>query len=103
MVALRELDGLMKAQRAAGLLATGTRGQLVGRGVIGGVSETPPIDRPITLDEAGIDKNLAKRARELGAKSDEEFRIFLAKAKQKQRDAKALSARLPASGLPTRR
>jgi len=37
--------------------------QLIGPGVIGGVSDTPPIEAPITYAQAGIDKNLAKRAR----------------------------------------
>jgi hypothetical protein len=37
-------------------------GQLIGPGVIGGLSNNPPIVAP-TLVEAGIDKNLAKRAR----------------------------------------
>jgi hypothetical protein len=49
------------------LKATGTRNQLIGRGVIGGISDSPPIEAPITLAQAGIDKNLAHRARTLAA------------------------------------
>lgn len=51
-----------------------------------GVSDTPVFEKPITLAEAGIDKNLAKRARSEAA-SEEEFQHYLAKAKQKLRDA----------------
>ena len=40
--------------------ATGTRNQLIRPGVIGGISDSPPIEAPITLAQAGIDKNLAK-------------------------------------------
>jgi hypothetical protein len=39
--------------------------QLIGPGVIGGVSESPPIKAPITLAAAGVDKPLAKRAKTL--------------------------------------
>ena len=39
--------------------------QLIGPGVIGGVSESPPIKAPITLAAAAVDKPLAKRARTL--------------------------------------
>jgi hypothetical protein len=46
----------------------------VGRRWDNGVSETPL--KP-TLDEAGIDKNLAKRARILRDKSDAEFEEFI--------------------------
>jgi hypothetical protein len=42
-----------------------------------GVSNTP-VNRPMTLAEAGIDKNLAKSARELGDLSKEEFEAVLA-------------------------
>jgi N6-adenosine-specific RNA methylase IME4 len=49
--------------------AEGTRGQLIGRGIIGGAPEAPPI----TLAEAGIDKHLAKRARQLNALSKKNF------------------------------
>ena len=53
----------MAAQREAGLMATGTKGQLVGKDASGGFVCNPPEEKPITLAEAGIDKNLADRAR----------------------------------------
>ena len=46
------------AAQTAGMMAKGTTGQLVARGVIGGAAQTPPINKPITLD----DKHLARRA-----------------------------------------
>lgn len=53
--------------------ASGTRGQLVGPGIIGGFPENLPIDDPIPLAKAGIDKNLAHRARQFASVSDTEF------------------------------
>jgi hypothetical protein len=50
----------MAAQKAAGLMANGVAEKgWKERGVF----ETPRLDKPITLDEAGIDKNLADKAR----------------------------------------
>lgn len=68
----RKLGQLMKAQADLVGLNVGTAGR--GRPNLGGVSDTPPKtdDRP-TLAEAGIDKNLAKRAREAASMSDFEF------------------------------
>jgi hypothetical protein len=68
----------MAAQKAAGLMATGTQGQLRGRDVSGGVVINPPENeepelRPLTLTEIGIDKSLAQRAREAAALPEEEF------------------------------
>jgi len=82
---VRLLGQLMAAQKAAGLMAKGTQSQLIGRGIIGGSDLDPPIrwepyihynpddplgdggyygpiNKPITLAEAGIDKHLADRA-----------------------------------------
>jgi hypothetical protein len=53
--------------------ATGTRGQLVGPGVIGGSADDPPIEAPISLTEAGIDKNLAHQARAAARLSEDAF------------------------------
>jgi hypothetical protein len=44
----------MAAQKAAGLMARGTvlaGREKGGKPIIGGVDQTPPIDKPITLDE----------------------------------------------------
>ena len=51
----------MEEMRKDDRLAKGTRGQLISRGVIGGEKKDPPIEK--TLEEYGIDKNLAKQAR----------------------------------------
>ena len=68
----RRLGQLMAAQKETVGLNAGTAGQ--GRPALGGIPETPPKkdDRP-TLAEAGIDKNLAKRARAAAAMSEPEF------------------------------
>jgi hypothetical protein len=62
----RRLGELMAAQKAMVGVNSGTAGQ--GRPKIGGMPNTPPKhDAPPTLAEAGIDKNLAKRARSYAA------------------------------------
>ncbi len=68
----RRIGELMKAQKDAGQMATGTQGQLNGKDASGGFVVNPP-EKPITLAEAGIDKNLANRARKLAAVPEEEF------------------------------
>lgn len=69
--ATRRIGELMAAQRDAGNLSTGGEyGRLKGKG---GVEKTPPINAPVTLSEAGIDKNLAKEARRLAAIPEPEF------------------------------
>lgn len=67
----RRLGELMKKQDETVGLNTGTRGK--GRPKIGGVPETPPKDDRPTLVEAGIDKNLAKRARKAARMTEKEF------------------------------
>lgn len=69
-----------RAERRMGQLmtelpkATGTRGQLTSRGVIGGLSEIPPINgQPPSLKAQGIGKTLADRARKLAAMPEDEF------------------------------
>jgi hypothetical protein len=66
----RRLGVLIDAQRKTIGLAKGRRG--AGRPKIGGVPKTPPKSTP-TLADAGIDKNLAKRARRAAAMSAEDF------------------------------
>jgi hypothetical protein len=63
----RRLGEMMRAQKETFGLNTGTRGQLVGPRIIGTVPETAPMPPP-TLKDAGIDENLAKRARKLERK-----------------------------------
>jgi len=53
--------------REAKRLAKGTRGTLAGRAPSGGVLLTPPEDPTPTLEDLGIDKNLADQARETAA------------------------------------
>jgi len=59
----------MAELKAADKLAKGTKGQLKGTTISGGVSVTPPEKQP-TLAEQGIDKNLADTARKLAAMPD---------------------------------
>jgi hypothetical protein len=89
MRAERKLGQLMAAQKAAGLMAKGTRGELQEemRGVTGGSGENPPeqgirrsrhLGEPepakvITLAEAGISKSLAHRARTAARMPEKEF------------------------------
>jgi len=82
----------MAEQRETVGLAIGTRGQLVGPSIIGGVSETPPIDPP-TLAAAGIDKNLAKRARAAAAIPAAEFAAIVAEGRTRIADAADLVKR----------
>jgi hypothetical protein len=59
--AQRRIGELIDDDREAGTLAKGTRAQ--GRPAKGGVRKTPPKDTP-TLASQGVDKELAKRARQ---------------------------------------
>jgi len=68
----RRLGELMAMQRDAGMLSRGTAGT-GNDNVTGGLRENPPADAPITLAEAGIDKNLADRARKFAAIPEQEF------------------------------
>jgi N6-adenosine-specific RNA methylase IME4 len=78
MRATRRLDQLRQAQKDSVGLATG--GEHGGRTRIDGVRSTPSIVRP-TLAQQGIDKNLAKHARALGALSPERFEQAVADAR----------------------
>lgn len=66
MEAERRLGQMMQQQKETVGLSKGGRPKT-------GVRETPVFDQLPTLAEAGIDKNLAKRARAAAALSDEEF------------------------------
>lgn len=64
----RRIGEIMAMQRDAGLLATG------GDAAKARVAEKPELlDQKITLSEAGIDKNLADRARKYAAVPEDEF------------------------------
>ena len=63
----RRIGQMMQAQKDAGLLNTGRPEK---RG------PSNPVSKP-TLEDAGIDKNLAKRARKLAASSNEEFEAVI--------------------------
>ncbi|CAN5376864.1 hypothetical protein BH10PSE6_BH10PSE6_08650 [soil metagenome] len=77
----RRLGELMAAQKAKGGVNSGTAGQ--GRPKIGGVPNTPPKhDAPPILAEAGIDKNLAKRARSYAAVPPAQFEKLLTDKRQ---------------------
>ena len=47
------------------------------KGGYAGLYENPALDRPATLKESGIDKNLAHRARTLAAMPTEDFTVFV--------------------------
>ena len=93
----RRIGEMMKAQKEAGLMATGGEyGHLKGKG---GLQENPPIDAPPTLAEAGIDKNLANRARELAAVPDDEFEGLLSDWREKvSEETEKVSVKLVAAG-----
>jgi N6-adenosine-specific RNA methylase IME4 len=76
----RRVGEMMAAQPKAG----GTRGQLQEgmRGVTGGLSSNPPVDAPISFDKAGIDKNLADRARKLAAMPADIFEQHIAEGRE---------------------
>lgn len=78
MRAERRLGQLMKAQKETEGFNTGTAGK--GRPILGGVNETPPNPKA-TLKEAGIDKNLAKAARQAAKSTDEDFEEEVKEAK----------------------
>ena len=67
--ATARLGELVAELRHAEKLAKGTRGQLKGRDASGGLSKNPP-ENALTLDDMGVDKNLAHRARTLAAMSE---------------------------------
>jgi hypothetical protein len=54
-------------------LAKGTRGQLVGPGVIGGKDDRPPTDQPKTLSDMGITKDQSSKWKKLAAVPEAEF------------------------------
>lgn len=72
----RRIGELMAAQREAGLLANG------GDAMRARVVEKPEVS-PITLSEAGIDKNLADRARKYAAVPEQEFESILANRRER--------------------
>jgi phage N-6-adenine-methyltransferase len=78
--AVRKIGELMEAQREAGLMHIGGRPRKTGSVV------DPVFKEAITLDEAGIDKHLADKARKFAARTDDEFETFLGKALQKVSD-----------------
>ncbi len=74
MRATRRLDQMRQAQKETVGLATGGDATRRARGI-----ENP--ERKPTLAEAGIDKNLAKEGRKLGALSDTEFETAVAETR----------------------
>ncbi|MGO7226721.1 hypothetical protein ACCT05_14985 [Rhizobium ruizarguesonis] len=79
MRATRRLDQMRQAQKETVGLAKG--GDHGGKRGIDGVRKTPANAAP-TLAEAGIDKNLAKEGRKLGALSDTEFETAVAETRK---------------------
>lgn len=62
MDSTRMLGEMLSAQKAAGLMAKGTKGQLVSRGVIGGTQAEPPINTAPTLADVGLTKKESAQA-----------------------------------------
>ena len=88
MMAERRIGQMMQEQKKTVGLNAGTAGR--GRPRKGGLSKNPPKkDARPTLAEAGIDKNLAHKARKAAAKSEDEF--------AKEVEAKRAEAREPPS------
>jgi hypothetical protein len=89
-LATRRIGKLMEERRVAGKLAKGTRGNLAGKkkgtsrgkgkgkGSSGGVAKTPPEEE--AMAKQGVDKALAKAAREAAAMSEEKFAANTARA-----------------------
>lgn len=106
----RRLGELIKAQKEAGKLATGTRGQLAGRkpgkrgkgkkGLSGGAKTAPP-DKGITLSDAlRVDKNTAKklsaRSQKLAAMPQSKFEKMVGEARSKvEQENERITGRLP--------
>lgn len=86
----RRVGELIKAQRNSEGLATG--GEHGGRAKKDGFRSNPAIQRP-TLSEAGIDKNLADRARKLAAVPADQFEHRIGERRQEIETA-ARSSRL---------
>jgi hypothetical protein len=80
MGATRRLDQMRQSKKGTVGLATG--GEHGARWLKDGVRNTPSIPRP-TLASQGVDKNLTKQARALGALSDEDFESVVADAHDK--------------------
>jgi phage N-6-adenine-methyltransferase len=80
--ATRRIGQLIEMQKAAVGLSKGGRPPK-----ITGVNDTPV--SPPTLDEVGIDKNLAKTARKYANKTDHEFEAILAERREAIRAANA--------------
>lgn len=78
----RRAGEMLAAQREAGMMNTGARGQLVGPGVIGGHAEVPPIDNAPTLAEIGISKNQSSRWQKLAAIPETQFEQAVEAAKE---------------------
>jgi hypothetical protein len=68
----RRIGELMQAQKDAGLMAKGTKGDFKGKDTSGGFVKDPP-EKSITLAEVGIDKALADRARKYAAVPQDEW------------------------------
>jgi ParB family chromosome partitioning protein len=90
----RKLGELIDAQRKSGLLAKGTRGQLEGKKpgtgkgqgkavakVSGGAGTATP--ETITLEQAGVSKNLARRANKAFMMPEQKFEADLSRRKEK--------------------
>jgi N6-adenosine-specific RNA methylase IME4 len=76
--AIRRLGEMLADQPKA----KGTKGQLRGTDESGGVKITPPEEQVLTLDDAGIDKNLAKLARRYAGMEGTSFERLVARCQE---------------------
>lgn len=82
----RRLGELIAAQKAAGGLNEGTRGQLAGRDSSGGaVVEPPEADLP-TLADIGIDKKFSSRSQRLAVVPKARFEAMISKWRDRVAD-----------------
>jgi N6-adenosine-specific RNA methylase IME4 len=76
--AVIRIGEIIAERSAAGKMAKGARGQLRGRDASGGVSKTQPENSGPTLEQLGVDKNLAKKARKYAAMPHAEREAMIA-------------------------
>jgi N6-adenosine-specific RNA methylase IME4 len=98
----RRLGQLLIEEKAAGRLASGTRGQLSGRDASGGARVAPPEERP-KLADLGIDKHLSARAQRIAGVEEGAFEAAIARARKRIREGDKVSLDIAAVDKIARR
>lgn len=78
----RRAGEMLAAQKAAGMMAAGTRGQLAGSDSSGGRPSRPPENGAPTLAEIGISKDQSSRWQKLAAIPEDQFEQAVEAAKE---------------------